>query len=141
MSMAVGGKAGGPMADINVTPMADIMIVLLIIFMVMTPLLDEGGVRLPPASNAFDQAREANAIVVSIRSDTTVSLGDERLDNLGELALKLSERLEVVPEGSRTIYVRGDEGLAYSTVWKVLEVCREAGADEVALLARRTVGG
>jgi biopolymer transport protein TolR len=141
MAMSTSRPVGRAMADINVTPMADIMIVLLIIFIVMTPLLDEGGVRLPPASNAFDREREASAIVVSIRSDTMISLGDERLDNLGELALKLSERLEAVPNGSRIIYLRGDEGLPYSAVWKVLEVCRGAGANEVALLARRMAGG
>ena len=56
MSMAVGGKKGGPMADINVTPMADIMIVLLIIFMVITPMLQKGvDVKLPVASNSEEK--------------------------------------------------------------------------------------
>ena len=57
MAMAVGGKRGGPMADINVTPMADIMIVLLIIFMVITPMLQKGvDVKLPQAGNTKGSA-------------------------------------------------------------------------------------
>jgi biopolymer transport protein ExbD/biopolymer transport protein TolR len=57
--MAVGGKKGGPMADINVTPMADIMIVLLIIFMVITPLINKGvDVELPKAANTKERKDE-----------------------------------------------------------------------------------
>ena len=139
--MTLSGRAGKAMGDINVTPMADIMIVLLIIFMVMTPLIDDDGVRLPPARNAVDKGRDGAAIVVSIRRDTTIALGTDSLDNLGELALKLTERLETVPQGARVVQVKADDALAYSAVWKVLEVCRQAGAEEVALLARRSAGG
>jgi biopolymer transport protein TolR len=128
------------MAAINVTPMADIMIVLLIIFMVITPLLDEDGVKLPAASNAADKKAGAD-IVISIRSDTTLFLDDGRVDNLGELALKLSERLDTLPRRGSAVYVRADETLPYSTVWAVLQVCQEAGAAQIALLAQRKVGG
>ena len=68
MSMAVGGKKGGPMADINVTPMADIMIVLLIIFMVITPMLQKGvDVKLPLAGNTKERKDEPKTITVAIR--------------------------------------------------------------------------
>jgi biopolymer transport protein TolR len=138
--MTTPNEPGRVMAAINVTPMADIMIVLLIIFMVITPLLDEGGVRLPTASNAADKPG-ADAIVVSIQSDTTISLGDDRVDNLGELALRLNERLDARTEGGRVVYLRADESLPYSEVWSVLQVCREAGAGEIALLAQQKAGG
>jgi biopolymer transport protein TolR len=140
MAMGVTARGDGAIAAINVTPMADIMIVLLIIFMVITPLLDEGGVRLPRASSAAEKKPGADAVVVSIRADTTLSLGDERLDNMGELALKLNERLGSRAEAS-VVYLRADEALPYAAVWQVLEVCREAGADEVALLSQTKVGG
>ena len=141
--MAIGttGRGHGAMATINVTPMADIMIVLLIIFMVMTPLLDEGGVRLPAASNAADKKPGADAVVVSIRADRTITVGDDRLDNMGELALKINETLGARAERGRAIYLRADEGLPYSTVWQVLQLCREAGAEEIALLSQTKVGG
>jgi biopolymer transport protein TolR len=141
MAIATPREAGRAIAAINVTPMADIMIVLLIIFMVITPVLDEGGVKLPPASNAGEEERDAGAIVVSIRSDTSLSLNDERLDNMGELALRLGERLGPVAGNGRVVHLRADESLPYSAVWKVLELCREAGADQVALLSQRKVGG
>jgi biopolymer transport protein ExbD len=141
MAMTTATGDGRAMSAINVTPMADIMIVLLIIFMVMTPLLDEGGVKLPAASNAAHEKPAADDIVVSIRADTTMSLGDDRLDNLGELALKLNEQLDSRAEGGRVVYLRADEGLPYSSVWQVLEVCREAGANEIALLSRQQIGG
>jgi biopolymer transport protein ExbD len=140
MAMGGTGRGDGAIAAINVTPMADIMIVLLIIFMVITPLLDEDGVRLPKASSAAEKKPGRDAVVVSIRADTTLSLGDDRLDNMGELALKLSERLGS-REGGNLVYVRADEGLPYAAVWQVLEVCREAGAEEVALLSQTKVGG
>jgi len=141
MAMATPRSTGKVIGDINVTPMADIMIVLLIIFMVMTPLIDDNGVRLPRAANAVDKARDGGAIVVSIRRDTTVALDTDPLDNLGELALKLTERLEAVPEGARLVQLRADDALPYSAVSKVLEICRQAGAEEVALLARQSAGG
>jgi biopolymer transport protein TolR len=141
MSMNATGQPGRVMAAINVTPMADIMIVLLIIFMVITPLLDEGGVRLPAAGNAAEKKPGADAIVVSIRGDTTISLGDDRLDNMGELALELHERLGGQAQRARAVYLRADESLPYSTVWTVLQMCQEAGADEVALMSQRKAGG
>jgi biopolymer transport protein TolR len=140
MSMGVTDRPGRVMAAINVTPMADIMIVLLIIFMVITPLLDDGGVRLPAASNAAEKPG-ADAFVVSIRADSTIFLGDDRLDNVGELALRLNERLDTRREGGGVVYLRADESLPYSAVWTVLQVCQEAGAVEVALLSQRRVGG
>ena len=79
MSMAVGGKKGGPMADINVTPMADIMIVLLIIFMVITPMLQKGvDVKLPQASNTKERKDEPKTIVVAVKKDATTYLGGRR---------------------------------------------------------------
>ena len=76
MSMAVGGKMGAAMSDINVTPMADIMIVLLIIFMVITPMLQKGvDVKLPLAGNTKERKDEAKTITVAIKKDATTYLG------------------------------------------------------------------
>jgi biopolymer transport protein ExbD len=139
MSMSASTASGRAIAAINVTPMADIMIVLLIIFMVITPLLDGGGVKLPSTSNATERRPGTDSIVISIRADTSVLLGDERLDNLGELALGLHERLATRPAGGRVLFLRADEALPYSAVQDVLEICRQAGADEVALMSQKRV--
>lgn len=103
MAMNVSRAAGGPVASMNVTPMADIMIVLLIIFMVITPLIREtDGFKLPPASNSREQKESRQDVVVSVRHDTTTFIGTERVDNLGELllAVQRSSRLERVNTSS-----------------------------------------
>jgi biopolymer transport protein TolR len=142
MSMAVGGKKGGPMADINVTPMADIMIVLLIIFMVITPMLQKGvDVRLPQAANTKERKDEPKAIVVAIKKDSTTYLGGTKLENQAELLPQVKERLQDLPEGARMIYLKADDALPYSEVMKVMDLCREAGVEEVALIAERKVQG
>jgi biopolymer transport protein TolR len=142
MSMAVGGKRGGPMADINVTPMADIMIVLLIIFMVITPMLQKGvDVKLPQAGNTKERKDEAKSIVVAVKKDTTTYLGSTKLASQEELGPQVKERLQDLPEGSRMIYLKADEQLPYSEVMKVMDICREAGVEEVALISERKVQG
>jgi biopolymer transport protein ExbD len=140
--MAVGGKKGGPMADINVTPMADIMIVLLIIFMVITPMLQKGvDVKLPQAVNSKERKDEPQTIVVAVRKDTTTYLGTQKLDDQNQLQALVRERLQDLPEGSRMMYLKADEGLPYAEVMKVMDLCREAGVEEVALIAERKVQG
>src|SRR5512134_494287 len=142
MSMAVGGNKGGPMADINVTPMADIMIVLLIIFMVITPMLQKGvDVRLPQAGNTKERKDEPKSIVVAIKKDSTTYLGSAKLENQAELLPQVKERLQDLPEGARIIYLKADEQLPYSEVMKVMDLCREAGVEEVALISERKVQG
>jgi biopolymer transport protein TolR len=141
MSMAV-GKKGGAMADINVTPMADIMIVLLIIFMVITPMLQKGiDVKLPVAGNTKDRKDEPKSIMVAVRKDTTTYLSGVKLANQADLLPQIKERLQDLPEGQRMVYLKADEGLPYSEVMKVMDLCREAGVEEVALIAERAVQG
>jgi len=140
--MAVGGKKGGPMADINVTPMADIMIVLLIIFMVITPMLQKGvDVKLPQAGNTKEHKDEPKSIVVAIKKDSTTYLGATKLDAQAELGPQVKERLQDLPEGARIIYLKADDGLPYSEVMKVMDIVREAGVEEVALISERKVQG
>jgi biopolymer transport protein ExbD len=142
MAIAVGGEKGGPMADINVTPMADIMIVLLIIFMVITPMLQKGvDVRLPQAGNTKERKDEPKSIVVAVRKDKTTYLGTQRLDDQNQLQPLIKERLQDLPEGSRMIFLKADDALPYADVMKVMDLVREAGVEEVALIAERKVQG
>jgi len=142
MAMAVGGKKGGPMADINVTPMADIMIVLLIIFMVITPMLQKGvDVKLPQAGNTKERKDEPKTIVVAVRKDTTTYIGTTKLESQAQLLPQIKERLQDLPEGARMIFLKADDALPYAEVMKVMDLCREAGVEEVALIAERKVQG
>ena len=123
MSMEVGGSKGGAMADINVTPMADIMIVLLIIFMVITPMLQKGvDVKLPAAGNTKERKDEPKTITVAIKKDGTTFLGGVKVDNQPDLVPQLKERLEDVPEGSKIVFLKADEELPYSEVMKVMDL-------------------
>jgi biopolymer transport protein TolR len=140
MSMAV-GKKGAAMADINVTPMADIMIVLLIIFMVITPMLQKGvDVRLPVAANTKERKDEPKTITVALKKDATTFLSGIKVEQT-DLVTQLKEKLEDMPEGSKVVYLKADEGLQYSEVMKVMDLCREAGVEEIALIAERRVQG
>jgi biopolymer transport protein ExbD len=135
------GVRGGVMAGINVTPMADIMIVLLIIFMVMTPLIDQGRVRhLPPAAHSRDQKEKAETVVVSMSGDGATYLGQRRLET-GQLLPEVQALLAGAAEADRVVYIKADEGLAYSEVQRVMDLCRAAGADEVALISQHKIGG
>jgi len=142
MSMAVGGQKGGAMSDINVTPMADIMIVLLIIFMVITPMLQKGiDVKLPMAGNTKDRKDEAKTITVAVRKDGAMYLGGLKFDNPTELSTQVKERLADLPDGGKIVFLKADEALDYSEVMKMMDLVREAGCEEVALITERKVQG
>jgi biopolymer transport protein ExbD len=142
MSMKVGGSKAGPMADINVTPMADIMIVLLIIFMVITPMLQKGvDVKLPAAGNTKERKDEPKTIVVAIKKDSTTYLGSKKLDNQTDLVPQIKELLDDVGDAGKLIFLKADRELPYSEVMKVMDLVREAGVEEVALIAEQQVQG
>ncbi|HVQ28240.1 MAG TPA: biopolymer transporter ExbD [Vicinamibacteria bacterium] len=142
MSMSVGGKKGASMADINVTPMADIMIVLLIIFMVITPMLQKGvDVKLPSAANTKERKDEPKTIVVAIKQDATTYLNGIKIENQADLVPQIKERLEELADTNKVVYLKGDENLTYAEVMKVMDYCREAGVEEIALIAEQKVQG
>jgi biopolymer transport protein ExbD len=142
--MQVGGSKGGAIADINVTPMADIMIVLLIIFMVITPMLQKGvDVKLPVASNTEERKDEQKTITVAIKNDAafTTYLNGIRYENRNDLLPQLKERLEDIDEGDKMVFLKADTDLAYSEVMKVMDLLREAGVEQIALIAEQRVEG
>jgi biopolymer transport protein ExbD len=135
MSMSVGGSKGGAMADINVTPMADIMIVLLIIFMVITPMLQKGvDVKLPQAGNTKERKDDPKNVIVALKKDGTTFLNGVKVDNPdAELTGKIKEKLEDVQD--KVVYLKGDEGIAYSEVMRIMDLVRAGGVEEVALIS------
>ena len=144
MSMAVGGSKGGAIADINVTPMADIMIVLLIIFMVITPMLQKGvDVKLPVAANTQERKDEQKTITVAVKNDAafTTYLNGIKYDNRNDLRPQLKERLSEKDEGDRMVFLKADTDLAYAEVMKVMDLLREEGVEQIALIAEKKVEG
>ena len=144
MAMQVGGSKGGPMAEINVTPMADIMIVLLIIFMVITPLLAKGvDVKLPTAARTEERKEESKTITVAIKNDAnrTMYLGSKKIDKDPDMVAQIKGKLEQLPEDQKIVFLKADQDLPYSAVMKLMDLCREAGAEEIALIAEPKVKG
>jgi len=117
MSMAVGGKKGGPMADINVTPMADIMIVLLIIFMVITPLLQRGKAVTLPQAKLVSELKQGDPILLSVTRDKKIFLdkNEVKKENLAEA---LTAEMAAMP-GS-PIILKGDRDLEYKNIREVI---------------------
>ncbi|HET7746513.1 MAG TPA: biopolymer transporter ExbD [Vicinamibacteria bacterium] len=141
MSMNVGGGKGGPVADINVTPMADIMIVLLIIFMVITPMLQKGvDVKLPVAQNTKERKDQPKSVTVAIKKDGLTYLNGIPKPNRAELVPDVKDRLEEMPEGEKIVYLKGDVDLTYAEVMAVMDLLREAGVEEIALIAEQRAG-
>jgi biopolymer transport protein ExbD len=132
MAMSTGGKRFGPTAEINVTPMADIMIVLLIIFMVAVPIIAKSDVALPLASHARDAG--APPIVVVLKLDRSLGLEGSPARDAGSVASEVRARLEGRAGEGRVVYLKADAGLAYSEVQQVMEMLRELGATDIALM-------
>jgi len=127
------GRRDGPVAAINVTPMADVVIVLLIILMVVTPQL-KNDVDVPGARHG---KTEEGRLVVKLTA-RGLRLGEMPVD-VSTLEVLLRDKLE---RGSDTrVDLRADRALPYSAVAPVLEACRRAGAEEIAIVTQKEVGG
>jgi biopolymer transport protein ExbD len=108
------------------------MLVLLIIFMVITPLLQKGvDVKLPTAEFPSDHPDNEAAITVAVRKDNTVYVNMVPIAE-SELPTKLSEEFEGKTE--RILFLKADEALEYGDVLRVMDLCRDAGADEIGLI-------
>jgi biopolymer transport protein ExbD len=135
--MAYKPQAGAQMAAPNVIPMADIMLVLLIIFMVVTPMLQKGvSVDMANVNNPRDMkdADKDDAIVVAVTRDGKIYLGNTALnkeDLTGQIKDRISTRLD------KTVYVKSDARAKYGDVVAVVDEIRSAGVDQLGLLTEK----
>jgi len=135
MSVDVDKKdKNAPVSDINVTPMVDIMLVLLIIFMVITPMLQKGvSVDMAKATNPREmrEADQDDAVVVAVSRDGKIYLGSDQL-----LVERLSERIQdlLAAKVDKTVYVKSDRRAKYGGVVDVVDTVRSAGVDTLGLL-------
>jgi len=138
MSMDVGGAKGGLKADINVTPLVDVMLVLLIIMMIIAPLLQQGVVlTLPQAVNASDKPDTQDQTVVAIDANSKLyvnSLEVPEADVITRLQTILEDKTD------RTVYLKGDQDAPYSAIMKMMDALRKAGIDTVGLITERPMG-
>src|SRR5688572_8350171 len=137
MSMDLGGAKGGVKADINVTPLVDVMLVLLIIMMLVAPLLQQGiSVKLPKASNSADKPETRGQTNVTIGADKRVYLNAKEVkeDELGA-AVKLL--LVDKPAEEKVVLIKADEGVDYSAVMAAMDQLRAAGAEDMGLITEK----
>ena len=126
-----------PVSDINVTPMADVMLVLLIIFMVITPLLQKGvSVDMAKAANPrqMPDADKEDAVVLAVTRDGKIYLGTEP-GYLRDVTPKVKDR--IATKLDKTVYVKSDARAKYGDVVGVVDAVRAAGVDSLGLLTER----
>ena len=135
--MAYKPQAGPQMAAPNVIPMADIMLVLLIIFMVVTPMLQKTHqVDMSTVSNARDMkdADKDDAVVVAVTRDGTLFLGNNKISKeeiTGQVKDRIANKLD------KTVYVKSDSRAKYGDVVAVVDEIRSAGVDQLGLLTEK----
>jgi biopolymer transport protein ExbD len=140
MGMAV-GKSGGEISEPNVVPFIDILLVLLIIFMVITPLTPKGLEALipqPAPPNAKQDESNQRTVVISINRDASLLINQEATDEA-----KLGGRLEEIfkTRAERVVFVKGDPDLEFQTVAHVIDIAKGAGIDKVGLMTAKVEAG
>ena len=134
------GSSDGPVANINVTPLVDVMLVLLIIFMVTAPMLQQGvEVNLPKATTAPLQG-SSEQIVVSVNQTGEIFVGAGNKVELKDLSAKVSAIMETRPEAERKIYIKGDTALDYGRVMDVMGALHQAGITQIGLISAQLTG-
>ena len=130
--MEAPGKQVGPKSEINITPLVDVVLVLLIIFIVVTPMLTRGAdVVLPAANNAESKDDSSDDLIVSVTTDGEIWLGSALMT---EETLETELSKTMVAEPFKPILIKGDFQARYADVRKVMAVCERSGAKNVSLM-------
>jgi biopolymer transport protein TolR len=135
MALAKRDEGSKVSSEINVTPMVDVMLVLLIIFMVVTPMLQKGiSVDMAKVNNPeqMPDADKEDALLVSVTRDGNVYFGSEKVADVDQLTTKVKDRLSNKPD--KRVYVKADMRTRFGGVVKVVDSVRAAGVDDLGLL-------
>ena len=132
MAMDVGASKGGPKSDINVTPLVDVMLVLLIIMMLIAPMLQKGvDVQLPIAGNTVSKPDNQTQTVVAVDSSNQLWINGIRVGNR-----EFVDRIKAVLEDKtdRTVLIKGDRDASYAAVMQAMDYLHEAQIEDIGLI-------
>ena len=139
MGMDVGKKTGGLNHEINITPLADVMLVLLIIVMLIAPLLNAGvTLSLPEATNTSDKPDNDSNLIIPVTADGRYFVDNvETTENtlLDTIRVALDLRLEEI------VMIKGDVNAQYGAVMSLMDQLQRGGIENVALITERDIGG
>src|SRR4030095_6873925 len=139
MAMAVGGAQGGVKSDINVTPLVDVMLVLLIIMMLVAPMLQKGvDVKLPSAANTTDKPDTNGQAVVAIDENKQIYLNAVQVRQ-SDLPTKVADAIE--GQAEKIVLIKADEDVDYATVMDTMDRLRAAGLGDMGLSTEKKVRG
>ena len=132
MAMDLGGAKGGVKSDINVTPLCDVMLVLLIIMMIVAPLLQQGvPVTLPKAGNTVDKPETQGQTIIAIGWDKAMYVNAKPVRE-NELAQRINELLENQKE--KIVLIKADVEVEYGAIMNAMDQLRQAGIEDVGLV-------
>ena len=134
MAMNLGGK-GGVKSDINVTPLVDVMLVLLIIMMIIAPMLQKGvDVKLPTASNTVDKPEVQDQTVVAVSADGRLFLNQNEYPD-AEFTRRVTDALE--NKKTKIVLIKADEDAPYGRVMVAMDFLRKAQVEDMGLVTER----
>ncbi len=136
--MGVGRPSGGRrsnMSEINVTPFVDVMLVLLIIFMVTAPMLDQGvEVDLPEVAEAPGLPVQQEPLVITLQKNGQILIGKAKINQLSKLGPVIQQALKGKPD--REVFLEADENVPYGRVVKVMAAVKKAGVEKLGMVTR-----
>jgi biopolymer transport protein ExbD len=134
MGFTVGKKEDEVSAEPNVVPLCDVLLVLLIIFMVMTPLVQKGvDVQLPTASNRVEMPEDPD-VVLYIREDGTMFVNEEKVE---ENALYIMIEDAIMTASDKKLYLKADQDLEYGQIVDIIGTLKDAGVEDIGIIAEQ----
>ena len=137
MAMDIGSAKGGPKSDINVTPLVDVMLVLLIIMMLVAPMLQKGvDVKLPVAANTVDKPEVQDQTVLAVSADGRLFLNSVEVPE-NDLQRRVADALE--SKKAKIVLIKADEDAPYGRVMAAMDSLRKAQVEDMGLITERKI--